>query len=150
MLRIQKGTIILTTTDIVDSKKFEHGCRIIYAGFASLLGFGVGGRACSNFLASTVYALISQSVTSRSSTHQTMINAPASLRLGIVRYSKPCSTRSPQLLVQIYSDKLGSPKRPLFGRLLMKFMWVESTTYKNTRPKLEQQLELKSCFSRLA
>ena len=38
----------------VDSKKLEHGCRKIYAGFPSFLGFGVGGWSCSNFLASAL------------------------------------------------------------------------------------------------
>ena len=32
----------------------EHGCRVIYAGFPFFLWFGIGGRPCSNFLASTV------------------------------------------------------------------------------------------------
>ena len=38
----------------VDSKKLEHGCRMMYAGCSSFFGFGAGGRSCSNFLASTV------------------------------------------------------------------------------------------------
>ena len=38
----------------VDSKKLVYGTRTIYAGVPSSLGFGVGGRPYSNFLASTV------------------------------------------------------------------------------------------------
>ena len=37
-----------------DSKKLEHGCRLIYADVPSFCWFGVGVRSCSNFLASTV------------------------------------------------------------------------------------------------
>ena len=39
----------------VDSKKLEQGRRMIHADFGSSLGFGLGGRSCSNFLASTAY-----------------------------------------------------------------------------------------------
>ena len=49
-----QGQAFIKETHItVDSKKLEHGCRMIYAGVPSFFGFGVGGRLCSNFLAST-------------------------------------------------------------------------------------------------
>ena len=38
----------------VDSRKLEHGCKMMYAGFLVFLWFGVGGRSCSSFLGSTV------------------------------------------------------------------------------------------------
>ena len=38
----------------VDSKKLKYEPRTIYDGFPSTLGFGVGGKSYSNFLASTV------------------------------------------------------------------------------------------------
>ena len=40
----------------VGSKKLEHACRMMDAGVPSFFGFGVGGRSCPNFLASTVAA----------------------------------------------------------------------------------------------
>ena len=36
---------------LVDSKELEHRCRVLYAGVPSFFG----GRACSNFLASTAF-----------------------------------------------------------------------------------------------
>ena len=38
----------------VDTKKLECVPRTMYAGCASLLGSGVGGQSCSNFVAPTV------------------------------------------------------------------------------------------------
>ena len=38
----------------VDSRKLEHECRVIYAGFPSSCCFGIRARSYSNFLASTV------------------------------------------------------------------------------------------------
>ena len=38
----------------VDSKKLEYGSGMIYAGFPSYLGFGIGGCSYSNFLVCTV------------------------------------------------------------------------------------------------
>ena len=38
----------------VDSQNLAYGFRVIFAGFPSSLGFGVGGQSSSNFLALTV------------------------------------------------------------------------------------------------
>ena len=38
----------------VGSRKLEYGSEMIWAGVPSFLGFGVGGKPCSNFLASIV------------------------------------------------------------------------------------------------
>ena len=48
------GLAVSRLTGTVDSKKLEHGHKMICDGFASLLGFGVGGWSYSNLLASTV------------------------------------------------------------------------------------------------
>ena len=39
----------------IDSNKLEHGCRMIHAGVFFFMWLAVGGRSCSNFLASTVW-----------------------------------------------------------------------------------------------
>ena len=44
----------------VDSRKLEYEPIMIYVGFPSSLGFGVGGWSYSNFLASTATGHISE------------------------------------------------------------------------------------------
>ena len=39
----------------MDSKQLGYRPGVIYSGFPSSLGYGVGGQSYSNFLASTVY-----------------------------------------------------------------------------------------------
>ena len=44
----------LADRSTVDSQRLEYGCRVIFPGFPSSLGFGFGRQSYSNFLASTV------------------------------------------------------------------------------------------------
>ena len=37
----------------VDSRWLEYGFRVIHGGFPSCFGFGIRGRSCPNFMAST-------------------------------------------------------------------------------------------------
>ena len=39
---------VLGVCSRVDSKRLEDGCRLVYADVPSFVGFGLGGRSCSN------------------------------------------------------------------------------------------------------
>ena len=45
--------LVIAEAPGVDSKKLEHGCRMINAGVPSFFRFGFGRQSCSNVVTST-------------------------------------------------------------------------------------------------